>query len=92
MLDLDRIRAEISAKLHRYTAEWPALDEPPAHLPLKQAEPVRYLLRALAKLEAGTYGKCDTCEEPIGEERLLAVIGACRCLSCQLLHDGESTS
>ncbi len=92
MLDLESIRAEITARLNRYTVEWPALESPPAHLALKQGAPARYLQRALAKLDAGTYGLCDTCEEPIDADRLRAVIGACNCLSCQHLVDNKTPS
>ncbi|MDQ5951936.1 MAG: Prokaryotic dksA/traR C4-type zinc finger [Patescibacteria group bacterium] len=87
MLDLEAIKAEIMAKLHRYTVEWPGQPEPPAHLALKQGEPVRYLRRALDKLSAGTYGLCDNCGEVIDAERLRVVIAACRCRACQIEHD-----
>ena len=36
--------------------------------------------RALAKLDEGTYGKCDVCGEPIGDERLEALPWAVRCV------------
>lgn len=36
--------------------------------------------RALAKLEEGSYGSCDECGAPIGEERLEARPWATRCL------------
>jgi len=36
--------------------------------------------RALAKLEEGTYGHCDTCERPIGEGRLDALPWATLCV------------
>ena len=38
--------------------------------------------RALEKLEDGTYGVCDSCGEPIGEERLEAIPWATLCISC----------
>ena len=38
--------------------------------------------RALEKLEDGTYGICDSCGEPIGEERLEAIPWATLCISC----------
>jgi DnaK suppressor protein len=38
---------------------------------------------ALAKLENGTYGTCETCHRPIPAARLEAVPYARRCLSCQ---------
>lgn len=37
--------------------------------------------RALAKLDEGTYGTCDVCGEPIGEERLEVLPWAVRCVA-----------
>lgn len=37
--------------------------------------------RALAKLDDGSYGRCDTCAEPIPDGRLEARPWATRCLS-----------
>lgn len=36
--------------------------------------------RALAKVEEGSYGTCDVCGEPIGEERLEALPWAVLCV------------
>lgn len=36
--------------------------------------------RALAKLAEGSYGRCDVCGEPIGDERLEALPWAVRCV------------
>jgi DnaK suppressor protein len=36
--------------------------------------------RALAKLDEGSYGRCDVCSEPIAEERLEALPWAVRCV------------
>ena len=36
--------------------------------------------RALAKLEDGSYGRCDVCGEPIGEERLEVLPWAVLCV------------
>jgi len=36
--------------------------------------------RALDKLDEGTYGTCDVCGEPIGDERLEAIPWAARCV------------
>ncbi len=38
--------------------------------------------RALAKLDEGTYGLCEQCGKPIGEDRLEAMPTARRCISC----------
>jgi DnaK suppressor protein len=38
--------------------------------------------RALAKLDEGTYGRCDACGEPIAPKRLAALPDAVRCVAC----------
>ena len=43
--------------------------------------------RALAKLDAGTYGICERCGKPIGEERLRARPWATLCIDDQRLAD-----
>jgi len=39
--------------------------------------------KALAKVEAGTFGICETCGQPIAEERLLAIPYATQCIDCK---------
>jgi DnaK suppressor protein len=39
--------------------------------------------RALAKIDAGTYGLCEQCGEPIPEARLQALPQAALCVSCK---------
>jgi len=39
--------------------------------------------RALAKIEAGTFGICETCGQPIAAERLLAIPYATQCIDCK---------
>ena len=39
--------------------------------------------RALAKLDAGDYGVCDVCGEPIADERLEALPWATMCVRCK---------
>ena len=39
--------------------------------------------RAIARIEAGTYGNCDSCGEPIGKARLQAFPRATLCVSCK---------
>src|SRR5262249_989962 len=39
--------------------------------------------RALARIEAGTYGSCESCGQPIGKARLKAFPRATLCVSCQ---------
>jgi DnaK suppressor protein len=38
--------------------------------------------RALAKLDAGTYGRCDACGGPIAPKRLAAMPDAVLCVDC----------
>ncbi len=38
--------------------------------------------RALAKLDEGTYGRCDRCGEPIAPARLAALPDGVLCLAC----------
>ena len=38
---------------------------------------------ALRRLDAGTYGWCEVCGEPIGKDRLLAFPRAALCMTCK---------
>jgi DnaK suppressor protein len=46
---------------------------------------------ALARIDAGTYGICDTCGETISAARLMAMPMARRCVSCQERLEHRST-
>ncbi len=37
---------------------------------------------AIARIDAGGYGECSTCGEPIGEKRLKALPYAGQCINC----------
>jgi len=37
---------------------------------------------ALERVEAGTYGRCERCDAPIGAERLEALPDATTCIAC----------
>jgi RNA polymerase-binding protein DksA len=39
--------------------------------------------RALERIEAGTYGSCETCGKAIAEERLEAIPYATQCIDCK---------
>jgi DnaK suppressor protein len=39
--------------------------------------------RALERIESGTYGKCETCGQPISPERLEAFPSATTCVACK---------
>jgi DnaK suppressor protein len=49
----------------------------------RQAQMARNLRAALDRIDAGTYGACAHCEEPIAPKRLAAVPWAQLCLACQ---------
>jgi DnaK suppressor protein len=44
---------------------------------------------ALARMDAGTYGACVRCGEPIAVERLEALPWASHCIDCQRIADRE---
>ena len=48
-------------------------------LRLQEAE----VRRALAKLDERSYGRCDSCHGPVGDERLEALPWAGECVSCR---------
>lgn len=43
--------------------------------------------RALQRIEAGTYGLCESCGEPIRKERLQFQPGATLCVPCKSLQE-----
>jgi DnaK suppressor protein len=45
--------------------------------------------RALARMDAGTYGACERCGQPIAEERLEALPYATLCVNCQAVVERE---
>ncbi|MGE5225361.1 MAG: TraR/DksA family transcriptional regulator [Planctomycetaceae bacterium] len=44
---------------------------------------LRLVDRAIAKLDAGTYGTCERCGRPIAPERLEAIPWALLCIDCK---------
>jgi RNA polymerase-binding transcription factor len=47
------------------------------------AEALDQTERAIARIDAGTYGNCESCGEPIGEARLEAYPRATLCVTCK---------
>jgi RNA polymerase-binding transcription factor DksA len=43
-------------------------------------ETLRQIDAGLQRIEDGTYGTCEVCRKPIGEERLLAIPWTARCI------------
>ena len=48
---------------------------------------LRWVSRALTKMDLGTYGMCERCGRPIAIERLEALPWAILCIDCK--HKGE---
>jgi DnaK suppressor protein len=44
--------------------------------------------QALARIEGGTYGKCETCGNEIDAERLEAIPYATQCIDCKRREEG----
>lgn len=49
----------------------------------QEVEKLRKIETALERLRDGTFGYCETCEEPIPRRRLLAIPWADHCVPCQ---------
>lgn len=49
----------------------------------------RRIVRALEKIEKGTYGTCIDCGNPISEKRLKSFPDAARCLVCQEAYEDQ---
>lgn len=48
-----------------------------------EREEYERILKALAMIDAGTYGVCVDCQQPISERRLMLYPNATRCIVCQ---------
>jgi RNA polymerase-binding transcription factor DksA len=46
---------------------------------------LREVEHAIVKLDDGTYGRCERCGKPIGDERLDAIPWAPLCIDCKKL-------
>jgi len=49
----------------------------------REREKLTHVDDALKRIETGTYGKCESCDEDIDKERLAAMPFTKLCLSCQ---------
>ncbi|MBL8227101.1 MAG: TraR/DksA C4-type zinc finger protein [Bryobacterales bacterium] len=72
--DIDRL-TELMEREHSITATTRSFDA------------LRQIRAALARIDAGTYGVCLECEEPVPEKRLNALPWAPHCIECQELLD-----
>lgn len=52
-------------------------------------EHLQQVTHALARIEAGTYGTCETCGKPIARERLEALPGAVQCIDCKAADEAR---
>jgi DnaK suppressor protein len=50
---------------------------------------LRWVDRALTKMEVGTYGVCERCGRPISTERLEALPWAILCIDCKKAGEGR---
>lgn len=75
ILDAGDDEADVGAKTFEREHEF-AMTSNARHL-LEQTE------RALARIDAGTYGACESCGQPIGKARLMAFPRAVLCVTCK---------
>jgi DnaK suppressor protein len=54
----------------------------------RRARQLREVTRALEDINAGRYGICRECDEPIAKARLKVMPFATRCVACQAQHEG----
>lgn len=59
------------------------LEELKISLHNNELDEYQMILKALERLDNGTYGICTECNNPISEKRLLLFPNATRCLICQ---------
>lgn len=85
-------RRRIVEELERFHGDVEDQGEPAPADALEVEEPVTETLAAidaaLGRLEAGCYGRCDVCRQPIAALRLEALPHAARCVRCQ--HQAEN--
>lgn len=53
----------------------------------RDVDELKEIEAALHRLDAGTYGDCAACAEPIPLQRLLVMPAATRCAPCQAAHE-----
>jgi RNA polymerase-binding protein DksA len=82
--ELDRADEELSSheieNVERATEQWDA--QVLSTLSDTDARSLAEIVEALRRVDAGCYGKCTSCGEPIAEARLHAVPEAACCIKC----------
>ena len=53
------------------------------HFMNRETDNYKYLMKALERIDDGTFGICTICEELIPEERMLEVPNATKCVQCK---------
>ena len=53
------------------------------HFMNRESDYYKYLMKALERIDDGTFGICTICEELIPEERMLEVPNATKCVQCK---------
>ena len=54
----------------------------------RRAQQLKQVTAALEDINAGRYGICRECDEPIAKARLKVMPFATRCVACQQQHEG----
>ncbi len=62
------------------------IDDDAASLGLTEQAGLDQVHRAIERLDAGTYGWCETCGRRIGSARLRAAPWLSSCVKCAVLH------
>jgi DnaK suppressor protein len=63
-------------------------DEVVADMAARRMRELQAVNRALEDIDAGRYGVCQECGEPIAKARLKAMPFATRCVNCQAAQEG----
>lgn len=67
-----------------------SLEEIKISLHNAELDEYQMILKAIEMIDAGTYGVCTECSNPISERRLMLFPNATRCLACQeALEEGR---
>jgi len=78
--EIEELKADIEraeARMASETSERDGDDEADAGAKTYERE------REIARVDAGTYGVCESCQRPIGKERLRAFPRATLCMECK---------
>lgn len=86
--ELETLRATGRAREFEEGAQKAREAEMLARLGESQRLEIARIDEALERLEAGIYGRCTDCGEPIEERRLAALPQASRCASCAEQNEG----